>query len=314
MRRRSLVSLMLGMSLAGLSVSAKELKVLIIANSYGVSVLDYLPKIATSQGKDLKIASLFIGGCSLERHIKELHKAEKDPNYKPYQTNYPEITNTPIKAKFKYKVNLPEMIGKEKWDIVVTQQQSSRSQDYKTFQPYADELIAYIRQHAPQAEIVFQETWSYRADDELFKGADKLTNAKMAELVFASYKEMASKGPYRVIPTGHAVQKYREKYAASGKPFLKLADVQLESGKHYYRIECDAVGCVSWSAKDKKHTFDYIHLNDFGTYLQACVWYYTLLGTPDEKIKMKPRRFSQEITDVLQACAAEAVKEYKQLK
>ena len=66
-------------------LSAKELKVLMIGNSFSISVGRYLPKIVSSvPGNRLELTSAYIGGCPLERHSQNLRKAEKDPEFKPY--------------------------------------------------------------------------------------------------------------------------------------------------------------------------------------------------------------------------------------
>lgn len=80
---------------------------------------------------------------------------------KPYWTSWPK----------RRKANLPEVIKAAKWDIVTIQQASPVSWDKSKTLPAADELIAYIRKNAPQAEIVIHQTWSYRNDDSRISGA-----------------------------------------------------------------------------------------------------------------------------------------------
>lgn len=133
---------------AAATLSAKELKVLMIGNSFSQSVLSYLPRIVKAEKKhNLLLAQMMIGGCTLNRHIAELKKAEDDPNYKPYGTNYQK----------RRRVNLPEMIKAEKWDIVTIQQGSHESWNKEKFQPAANELIAYIRKNAPR-----RKSWCIR--------------------------------------------------------------------------------------------------------------------------------------------------------
>ena len=66
-------------------VQAQELKVLTIGNSFADSVFEFLPKIVQSVPDcQLVLERANIGGCTLERHWREVEKSEKDPNYKPY--------------------------------------------------------------------------------------------------------------------------------------------------------------------------------------------------------------------------------------
>src|SRR5574344_2429429 len=50
----------------------RPLKVLMIGNSFSVCVLKQMPQIAADLGRKLDLCSLYIGGCSLERHAKNL--------------------------------------------------------------------------------------------------------------------------------------------------------------------------------------------------------------------------------------------------
>ena len=54
-----------------LSGSAAELKVLMVGNSFSLSVLTYLPKIAKASGKKLKLGEAMIGSCTIWRHYGE---------------------------------------------------------------------------------------------------------------------------------------------------------------------------------------------------------------------------------------------------
>lgn len=68
-----------------LSVRAAELKVLMVGNSFSQSVLTCLPNMVKADKENkLVLAQMYIGGCTLSRHIDELQKSEKDSGYKPY--------------------------------------------------------------------------------------------------------------------------------------------------------------------------------------------------------------------------------------
>ena len=55
------------------ALSAKELKVLMIGNSFSISVGRYLPRIVRSvPGNRLELTSAYIGGCPFDRHSKNL--------------------------------------------------------------------------------------------------------------------------------------------------------------------------------------------------------------------------------------------------
>ena len=46
----------------------KNLKVLMIGNSFSICLLQQFPQVAKSMDVQLDLCSMFIGGCSFERH------------------------------------------------------------------------------------------------------------------------------------------------------------------------------------------------------------------------------------------------------
>lgn len=297
--------------LAAVSLSAKELKVLMIGNSFSQSVLVYLPKIVnTDKENKLVLAQMMIGGCTLNRHIAELKKAEDDPNYKPYSTNYPK----------RRKVGLPEMIKAEKWDIVTIQQGSHESWNKEKFQPAANELIAYIKKNAPQAEIVIHQTWAYRNADGRISGPKPgwgFDQKGMYDRLTENYTNLAKEHNFRIIPVGKAVQIFREKtpvkYTAPSADERKTytnPDIPKRAG--------EVVGNEYWM-KDRKSgemalKVDNIHLNNDGNYLQACVWYGFLFGKKPTEIKFVPSNIGNKQAAFLQTCAQEALETFPQVK
>ena len=68
------------------SLSAKELKVLMIGNSFSNSVQVCFPKVVKASGKHkLILGSASIGSCTFERHCANIDKEQKDPKFKAYR-------------------------------------------------------------------------------------------------------------------------------------------------------------------------------------------------------------------------------------
>ena len=297
-------------------LSAKELKVLMIGNSFSVCVGTYLPKIVGSvPGNRLELTSAYIGGCTLDRHSKNLKKAEKDPEFKPYGIIvWSSDSSKPLR---KGKDNVNSLLKNNRYDIVTIQQGSLKSWDHATYQPFADELIAYIRKYQPKAEIVIQQTWAYRTDSPYLqpnpKAAWKFDQTGMYERIRASYAKLAEKYRFRVIPVGDAVQKYRKYTPVKYTPSVKVPEYPaVPSGAG------DIVGRGYWQ-KDAKTgrqhlKYDYIHLNSRGHYLQACLWFAFLYGEPVSKIAFVPRNIGKAENALIRKCAQEALDEYKQVK
>ena len=121
-----------GGGIAGICTSQlDELKVLMIGNSFSRPVVRTLPALAKSAGVRLDIASLYIGGCSLERHAR---------NIKNDAAEYLIERNNNGERLKREKARISEWLPKEKWDIVTIQQASPLSWRPETFEPWGDEV------------------------------------------------------------------------------------------------------------------------------------------------------------------------------
>ncbi len=295
------------------SVNAKELKVLMIGNSFSNSVNVFLPKLVKAEGKHtLILEQAMIGGCTLERHIKELNGALNDPKFPKKYSNWP------IKGRY----SLPERIVAKKWDIITIQQASHHSWSKEKTHPYADQLIAYIRKHAPQAEIIIQQTWAYRNSDPRIGGTKPkwgFDQQGMYDRLTDNYTSLAKKYGFRIIPTGMAVQIFRAKTPVKYVPPTaeEIADL---TPPNLLSNDGDVVGKCWWSKKTdpktgkQKFVIDSIHLNKPGEYMQACVWYAFLFGENAKNIKFVPQAVKPEQAALLRTCAQEAIENFKQVK
>ena len=115
--------LIAGVLMVSLSVSARELKVLMIGNSFSICVGKYLSAIVQAEKDSILLCSAYIGGCSLQRHANNLKKAEKDPKFKPYSVTVWQTGKKVLRSRN----NVNALLKGEKWDIVTIQQASSYS-------------------------------------------------------------------------------------------------------------------------------------------------------------------------------------------
>ena len=299
------------------TLQAKQLKVLMIGNSFSICVLKEMPQCAASAGETLDLASLYIGGCPFDRHWENVEKAG-DPDFKPYgfSYNYASVKDqkdAPV-AKLGKHTNIPQALVADKWDVVTIQQASPKSPFYEQYQPYADNLIAKIRELAPKAEIVIQETWSYTPYSGFLK-SHNMTPATMHAAIKESYGKLAAKHKLRIIPTGDAVQLYRDKLPVSYGNILSQKEIAALKQPETIDFHGDPAGNASWKKGRKgqkdadkiKLRIDASHLNSEGHYLQACTWLAALFGTDVTKLTYAPDALAPERAKLMRACAAEAV-------
>ena len=287
------------------------LKVLMIGNSFSICVLRRLPAVLRELGAKGDVASLYIGGCPLLRHVANI-AAAGHADHRPYlatwhfdsvarQEDVPFIhalsRNERPDGSTYYMGNIPAMLAADRWDVVTIQQASHESWNWDNYLPWADILIDCIKTHAPQARIVIQQTWSYcNGDRRISDGAGGpgtwgFDQRGMYERLTDCYNRLAAAYGLDTIPTGDAVQLYRER-----RPVTK--------------IEEDLVGSLK---PDENGVLvgDAIHLNNDGVYLQACVWAAKLFGldvtrlretaTPSEAL------LTPEMAPLMRACAKDAV-------
>lgn len=284
-------------------LSAKELKVLMIGNSFSNSVKQFLPKVVEAGKKhSLLLGSASIGGCSLQKHCANIDKEQADPKFKAYT-----VTVTGEKAR---KGRMTDLITYKKWDIITIQQVSHQSFKKEMTREYAAKLIAYIKKLAPNSEIVIHQTWAYRTDNPLFHKKDKkVTQELMYNGLVENYNELAKTYNLRIIPMGTAVQLYRK--ALPVKP-VQYTMEQIKALKRPAVLDLnggDLVGWMRWTKEDAKAPFvDRSHLSREGAYVQGCLWYMFLFDETADGIKLD---YNSKNRSLMLKCAEEALKQYK---
>lgn len=253
----------------------KGTKVLMIGNSFSICLLQHLPQVAADRGVDLDLASLYIGGCSLKRHWENVKK-DGDGDFRPYKFGrnrfgkYTEGT-----------MNVCDALRLAKWDVVTVQQASHDSWKSETYHPYGDNLIAKIRELAPQAKIYVQETWSYTPWDKRLEkwGIDQ---DEMYAKLHAAYADFAAQHKLEVIPFGTKVQEWRRRLPVKYTENSLGGDVVgggRQEEKDQFRRGLDN----RWAPN-----CDMFHLGRKGEYFQALVWAAKLFDVDLMELEYKP--------------------------
>lgn len=143
------------------------MNILAIGNSFSQDATRYLHQIARADSVDLQVVNLYIGGCPLERHYRNMlaDSASYSLEYNGQLTGFP--------------VSIKQALLNREWDVVTLQQASPRSPYAETYFPYINALYDYVKQCAPKAKIVIHQTWAYE------QGCPKL-----ASLGFEDQKDM----------------------------------------------------------------------------------------------------------------------------
>jgi hypothetical protein len=226
----------------------KTLKILAIGNSFSEDATRYLHQFANAAGISTKIVNLYIGGCPLERHWKNIETDSVEYNYQ---------LNGIITER---RVSIDEMLLEEDWDVITIQQASHDSGWINTYEPFLGLIVKHIREKAPKAKLYLQETWAYEVDSS--HGGFMRYNRnqqEMYERLHDCYTQMASRYDLGLIPCGSVIQKVRT-----------LPEF------------CVPEGGVSLCRDGFHMSFDY------GRYLLACIWLKKLSGISVKDIAYIP--------------------------
>lgn len=294
---------------AATAAETKALKVLTIGNSFSICLLQEMPAVAKSMGLKLDLCSLYIGGCSLERHWQNVCKPETAPYGVTWSYDgVKQAKDAPIAPilreserkhwktgkmeKFRGG-NIPAALKADRWDVVTLQQASHFSWQADTYHPFGDDLVKTIRELAPQAKIIVQETWSYTPwDKRLAKWG--ITPDEMYAKLHEAYAGFAKPYGFEVIPVGTAIQLWRKELPVAYTPNSFGGDV---------------CGSAKFVEKDGKWVpqGDVFHLNGDGNYLQALVWTAKLFGADVTKCPYAPAGLPAAKAELMKKVAMEAV-------
>ena len=290
-----LASLVLSAVLLGCSTGRTDeergTKVLMIGNSFSICLLHHLPQVAADRGVELDLASLYIGGCTLERHWSNVLSNGVNQAFRPYKfgrNRFGKYTETTM--------NVCDALRLAKWDIVTIQQGSHESWRPESYHPYGDDLVAKIRELAPQARIVVQETWSYTPWDKRL-GGWKIDQNEMYARLHGAYGAFAKQHGLGLIPFGTAVQEWRRRLPVKYTENSFGGDVvggAWQDPRDHFKRGADN----KWVPNS-----DVFHLNSRGEYFQALVWARTLFGVDLEGLGYRPEFVTEDDAKLMREIA-----------
>ena len=188
----------------GVYAQQKTVRILAIGNSFSQDAVEqYLHELAEAEGISTIIGNMFIGGCSLERHVKNA------------RDNAPAYAYRNGKKREKGKMSLETVLADEDWDYVSLQQASPFSGMYETYEASLPELIEYVKARLPKkTKLMLHQTWAYASTSKHsgFKNynCNQLT---MYQAIADAVKKAAKANKIKiVIPSGTAIQNARTSF------------------------------------------------------------------------------------------------------
>jgi len=261
------------------------INILMIGNSYCYYYADELVGMAAANGIKLRVCNVYFSGCPISDHYKW---------WKEGQSNYSFITHDENGRTETKGTNLEYCLKQGNWDAISLQTGTKDRLNKTPEQTLADtreqrkELWDYIKMNFPQSKYYWHQTWTYQL------GADRYgvlwtdpsqQHEKDAEIAVIAKAICKEDGLIR-IPSGPAWRIVRD------------------GG---YDNLCARMG-VNGGLGDCSHDGD----TGGGQYLNACVWFETLLGQSCIGNTWRPNyTLSEEMITMLQQAAHTAVEQMK---
>lgn len=235
------------------------MRILAVGNSFSTDATRFLHQVLAERGVEAEIVNLYIGGCSLERHVQNLESGEAAYEYQ--RNGAPVLQPDPESGEMQPRmVSLQEAFAEGGWDVVVTQQCSPDSGWMESYEPFLTILLGFFRENAPGAKLYFHETWAYDTTSPhrnfLRYNRDQ---QEMYTKLCKCYTAMAEKHGLTLIPSGDAVQAVRQ-----------AAEFNMENG-------------------GRSLTRDGFHMSwSYGRYLLALMWAKTICGVKPADSRFVP--------------------------
>lgn len=148
------VLLFCGSMVAAAAGDSDVVRVLAVGNSFSEDALDYyFHDICKAAGKDVIVGNLYIGGCTIDRHVLNARTDSAAYRYRRIGLDGNTLTTDPVR--------MSDALGSDDWDYVSMQQASGVSGKYGSYANLG-ELVAYVDSHTPEkTKLVWHQTWAY---------------------------------------------------------------------------------------------------------------------------------------------------------
>lgn len=208
--KRFLILIVAVASMVMTAEAQKVVRVLAIGNSFSVDVVEQnLHQLASEQGTTLVIGNLYIGGCSLQKHLVNMKGNKRAYSYRKVDEN----GKRTVQAKYA----ISRALSDEPWDYIMVQQVSGLSGVYASYGSTLSELLSLVRKEvAATTKFVMLQPWAYQHDSQHQNfSIYNYDQQKMYKSITKSVKAVVSDKDYdlhAVVPTGTAVQNARTKF------------------------------------------------------------------------------------------------------
>ena len=183
-----------------------SLKILFIGNSFAVDTMEHVADIAADAGvEEIKLNVLYIGGCSINRHYRNI--TDDLRIYELFENTGSGWTSTAGKG-------IQTTVESDEWDVIAIQHGTADGSRYAEEESYENlpALVQEIKAIAPEhTKIVFNMTWVGDANshEEMIAFGNNQQAYYRAVASLTEQTVVPIEGIDIVCPTGTAIQNTR---------------------------------------------------------------------------------------------------------
>ena len=191
-----------------LNVQAQDvIRVLAIGNSFSEDVVEqHVHELGKAQGTTIVVGNLYIGGCSIQKHLGNLRSGKKAYRYRKVDENGKRTTIR--------KVSMQYGLADEQWDYIMVQQVSGFSGVYVSFERFLPEYMKLLRNEvSSKTKFLVMQTWAYQSDSvhqnfAIYNYDQKAMYKAVTKCYLKVFKDKRY-GFHALVPNGTAIQNGR---------------------------------------------------------------------------------------------------------
>lgn len=254
------------------AIGKDSLKILAIGDKTTWDTFTYFPSmLEESTNIDFICARAYFDGELRFEHLWDYMENEKE------KFAYEKTGELTQKNK-----KIEDILKDEQWDYIIVQEATDIAGVPEKTRPYVGNVVNFLREKCPSAELVYQETWAYEEyffpDNIVFERYYDKDQKKMYSMVHEATKEICLDNNIKyIIPTGTAIQFARSNFGEVDYEERRALVVQEK------------------------------HLSYAGSYLSALAWMECFTGIDARKISYNPLNLSDEFINMLERCTHIAV-------
>ena len=188
-------------------VPSKSFSLLMIGNSFSDDTVQWVNEICDALDIEVNIANLYIGGCDLNTHYRNLTNDKSSYEYRKYNKETKKWVT-------KSSTSISQALMDEEYDIVSLQQASGSSGISSTYENLSH-IIDELQFLNEDLKFIFNMTWAYQQNSTHSDfGKYNKSQLNMYESIINAVQEEVETNEYidLIIPNGTSIQNARTSF------------------------------------------------------------------------------------------------------